>query len=521
MIMKRFLCFVFFYLTLSSAWSQSTSLFYNNGASIYMMPGSYMIVNNDSLRNFRGTFQNAGDLRVAGDIYNDANATLTGGPASPTGLYDIGGNWVNSGTVVSYRDSVLLNGDARGSSGPSGAQFITGTQVTPFHHLILAGNANSVKTQTLNATVDGILDLRNNELATQQFEMLVLNTSPAAITKNNLNSPDGFVSSLAMGRLSRATNSTSSYLYPTGIPSAIVSSTDPFYYRPIDITPTSSTNNIYGVRLVDNPTTDGYDVLKFDDTLCSVNPHFYHRIYHTAGGNSANIKMYFDPTNDGYWTDMAHWNTPLANNWNYMGQPNTGSGYGFSTIEIPHWSNFTTFPFALASKKFYVDAGPDQNVYPNQTVSLNATISTLSLDNIEWTPDIFLNNNTIADPTSTPTQTTLYTVKVTDKSGCVIQDSVRLTLLPDILLIPTAFSPNNDGVNDLFRPLNKNIKRLSFQVYDRWGEKIYETDVIGDGWDGTYKGRKQDLGVYVWQAEYQLQGLEKTFNASGNVTLVK
>jgi gliding motility-associated-like protein len=76
-------------------------------------------------------------------------------------------------------------------------------------------------------------------------------------------------------------------------------------------------------------------------------------------------------------------------------------------------------------------------------------------------------------------------------------------------------------VNDLFRPLNKNIKRLSFQVYDRWGEKIYETDVIGDGWDGTYKGRKQDLGVYVWQAEYQLDGLSKTFNASGNVTLVK
>ena len=519
--MKRFLCFVVFYLALFSAQSQVTSLFYNNGASVYMMPGSYMIVNNDSLRNFKGTIQNAGDLRVAGDIYNDANATLTGGPTTNTGLYDIGGNWVNSGTVISYRDSVLLNGDARGSSGPTGAQFITGTQVTPFHHLILAGTPSSVKTQTINATVDGILDLRTSELATQQYEMLVLNTTPAAITQANASTGSGYVSSLGVGRLSRATNSTSAYWYPTGIPSAIVSSTDPYYYRPIDMTPTSSVNNIYGVRLVDNPTTEGYDVLKFDDTLCSVNPHFYHRLYHTQGGNSANIKMFFDPTSDGYWTDMAHWGTPLATDWNYMGVPSTGFGNGFSTIEIPHWSNFTPYPFALASKRFYVDAGPDQNVYPNQTVSLNATISTLNLDNIVWTPDIFLNNNTIQDPTATPNQTTEYTITVTDKSGCVIKDSVKLILLPNILLIPTAFSPNGDGVNDIFRPLNKNLKRLSFQVFDRWGEKIYQTDVIGDGWDGTFKGRKQDLGVYVWQIEYQLNGIEKTFNESGNVTLVK
>jgi gliding motility-associated-like protein len=110
---------------------------------------------------------------------------------------------------------------------------------------------------------------------------------------------------------------------------------------------------------------------------------------------------------------------------------------------------------------------------------------------------------------------------VTDKSGCVIRDSVRLILLPDLLLIPTAFSPNNDGVNDLFRPLNKNLNKIVFQVFNRWGEKIYETDVIGDGWDGTFKGRKQDLGVYAWQAEYQLTGQTKTLSISGNVTLVR
>jgi gliding motility-associated-like protein len=507
-------------LIMLSAWSQ-TSLFYNNGASVYMMPGSYMIVNNDSLHNYLGLIQNGGDLRVAGDIYNDPTATLTGNPSGPTGLYDIGGNWVNSGIVTSFQDSVMLNGDARGSSGPSGNQLITGNSVTTFHNLILAGTANSVKTQTLDAKVDGILDLRNNELATQQYEMLVLNTSPGAVIKNNLNSPDGYVSSTDVGRLSRTTNSTSTYLYPVGIPSSLVTATYPFYYRPLEMTPVSTTQNVYGTRLVDNPTADTYDVLQFDDTLCSVNPHFYHRIYHTTGGNAAAITMYFDPTSDGYWTDMAHWGVPHTTEWNYMGQPNTGSNYGFSSIQIPNWSNFTKYPFALASKKFYVNAGPDQDVYANQTVSLNASISTVNINTISWTPDLFLNDNTIADPTAVPTSNVEYVVTVVDKSGCVIRDSVKLTLLPDALLIPTAFSPNGDGVNDLFRPLNKNLNKLVFMVFDRWGEKVYETDVIGDGWNGTYKGRKQDLGVYVWQAQYQLTGQTKTFSESGNVTLVR
>ncbi len=519
--MKRILCFILLYVVMLPAWSQAYSLFNNKGASVYMMPGSYMIVNNDSLHNYTGAFQNGGDLRVAGDIYNDAPASLNGSPTSATGLYDIGGNWVNSGTVNSYQDSVMLNGNANGSSGASGAQYITGNAVTPFHDLILAGTPGSVKTQMIDATVDGILDLRTSELATQQYEMLVLNTSPAAITQANASTGSGYVSSLTVGRLSRATDATVAYFYPTGIPSAIVSSTDPFYYRPIDMTPTSSSPNIYGVRLADNPTSDSYDVSSFDDTLCSVNPHFYHRLYHTGGNNPTAITMYFDPATDGPWTEMAHWDVPLANKWNYMGVPNRSSGYGFSSIEIPNWSKFTTFPFALASKKFYVNVTPNQNVYPGQSVSLSVTTTALGLNSIAWTPDIFLNNDNTADPTATPTESTQYFVTVTNDAGCSVTGSVTLTLIPDVLLIPTAFSPNNDGHNDVFRPLNKNLEKLDFQVYDRWGQKIYETDVLGDGWDGTYKGLKQDLGVYVWQAQYQIKGVNQTFTQSGNVTLVR
>jgi gliding motility-associated-like protein len=115
----------------------------------------------------------------------------------------------------------------------------------------------------------------------------------------------------------------------------------------------------------------------------------------------------------------------------------------------------------------------------------------------------------VQDPKATPTETTEYTLTVTDKSGCVLRDSLKLTLLPDLLLIPTAFSPNTDGLNDIFRPLNKNLSKIAFQIYDRWGEKVYETDAVGEGWDGTYKGVKQPIGVYVWKAEYQITGSEQ------------
>lgn len=495
--------------------ANSQSLFNNWGAGIYMMPGSYMIVNNDSLYNHLGTIQNAGDLRVAGDIFNDD--TLTGGPGLATGLYDIGGNWVNSGTVISYQDSVLLNGNALGSSGPAGTQYITGSSVTPFYNLILAGTPGSSKYQTIDASVSGILDLRDHELATQSNEMLVLNTNPSAITKYSGDS--GYVSSITTGRLTRATNAVVPYFYPTGTPSDSVSSSYPFYYRPINMTPASAAANRYGVRLVDNTSADGFNVQDLDSVLCSVNPLYYHRLYHSTGSDPADITMYFDAATDGGWTDMAHWQT--GSPWTYMGSPVYGSAYGFTSLQIRNWSNYSPFPFALASKKFTVNAGQDQIVNPGETVSLQVTVSTPSIASIEWTPDVYLNNNTIADPSSTPAQTTEYFVTVTNSSGCVVKDSVTLTVLPDLLLIPTAFSPNKDGRNDIFKPLNKNLKKIEFQVYDRWGQKIYETDVIGDGWDGTYKNVNQDIGVYVWQARYQLDGSSEMLSASGNVTLIR
>ena len=492
-----------FVLGLFSAETEAQNALVNNqGAGIYIMPGATVIIKQDSLHNYNGLIQNGGDFIIEGKVVNDDS--LTGFPSSSTGLYKVQGDWANNGTVLSYQDTVHLYGNN---------QLITGSEITPFHHLLLTGGAGVVKTQTIDATVDGNLNLTDVELATEANEMLVLNTSVGAIEKTN--GPDGFVSSIANGKLTRATNLNSSYFYPLGTPSSLGGT---FYYRPLDYTPVDNQANQYSARLVADPLADGYDPAIMDDKLCKVNPLFYHELKHKIGNSATDIKVYFESA-DGNWTDIAQWEN--TNLWAYTSQGYTGVFGTMNTVEIKNWNDFATYPFALASKKFTVNAGPDKNLSPGQSVVLNSTNTAAGTPQIEWTPDLFLDNAYAEDPKTTPTESMVYVIKVTDNNGCELRDTVKVNLLGNILLVPTAFSPNKDGVNDFFRPLNRNIKALNFQVYNRWGEKVYETSRLDEGWDGFFRGTAQEMGVYVWKAEYQLENQTSKQYIQGNVTLLR
>ena len=134
-----------------------------------------------------------------------------------------------------------------------------------------------------------------------------------------------------------------------------------------------------------------------------------------------------------------------------------------------------------------------------------------------------LNNPDDAVTVAAPLTTTKYILTVTDLDGCVNYDTVIVYVLKDVvLLIPTAFSPNNDGVNDIFRIAKYlNIERLiNFSVFNRWGNLVFETNDIEAGWDGTYKGREQLLGVYVWFVK-ALDYDGNTIIRKGNVTLLR
>jgi gliding motility-associated-like protein len=91
-----------------------------------------------------------------------------------------------------------------------------------------------------------------------------------------------------------------------------------------------------------------------------------------------------------------------------------------------------------------------------------------------------------------------------------------------MLYFPSAFSPNQDGNNDFFHEIGGlGITSLYYVVYDRWGELLYETnDQYAQGWNGIYKGKKCDVGVYVWYAEATFVSGDR-FKFKGNVTLVR
>lgn len=121
-----------------------------------------------------------------------------------------------------------------------------------------------------------------------------------------------------------------------------------------------------------------------------------------------------------------------------------------------------------------------------------------------WEPATALNQTNISNPVANPSNQTTYVVTGTDTNGCSNQDSVTIKVLtsPAAYGIPTAFTPNNDGLNDCFGVRYWGDTR-DFQliIWNRYGEKVFETKQSGDCWDGTYKGRPADPGTYVYLVE--------------------
>ena len=88
------------------------------------------------------------------------------------------------------------------------------------------------------------------------------------------------------------------------------------------------------------------------------------------------------------------------------------------------------------------------------------------------------------------------------------------------ILIPTAFSPNGDGVNDEFRIMGNDIKAASLEVFDRWGKKVFESDNPTIGWDGMVKGKVAEMGTYVYHAVVTNMNDEQVLK-KGYVVLLK
>jgi gliding motility-associated-like protein len=144
--------------------------------------------------------------------------------------------------------------------------------------------------------------------------------------------------------------------------------------------------------------------------------------------------------------------------------------------------------------------------------------------NYTWTPTTNLSASTVQNPTAVLAESTIFTLNVSD-GLCSGSDTVLIKVYDSIcqapfVYIPNAFSPNKDGKNDQLYVRGQYIYEFVFRVYDRWGELVWETNKINEGWDGTFRGKLLDPDVY----DYYLQvtcvgGLENIIK--GNVTLIR
>ena len=153
--------------------------------------------------------------------------------------------------------------------------------------------------------------------------------------------------------------------------------------------------------------------------------------------------------------------------------------------------------------KLIVGAHPrDTSVVQGQPLQI--TINALPGYTYSWTPTQWLNNPTIASPISVPEDNIRYFVLVTSPAGCLAHDTVNVQLfkLDADIYVPTAFTPNGDHNNDVLRPILLGMKELTyFRVYNRFGQLVYATSEIGQGWNGIFNGKAQDPATFVWYAQ--------------------
>jgi gliding motility-associated-like protein len=207
---------------------------------------------------------------------------------------------------------------------------------------------------------------------------------------------------------------------------------------------------------------------------------------------------------------------PFAGTYKYV--LNVSSVYGCKSVN----SDTVSFTVLPAVKVF---AGRDTFVTVNQPLQLNAVdLNNSHFTGYTWSPSFGLNNSGIKNPVAVLNSlgATSYIVTARTAEGCEDKDDIKITVFAKAdLYVPTAFTPNGDGLNDFAVVIPVGIRELKyFNIFNRWGELVFSTKNSLIGWNGTYKGKEQDGNVFVWSAE----GIDYNGNIirkKGTVTLIR
>ena len=175
----------------------------------------------------------------------------------------------------------------------------------------------------------------------------------------------------------------------------------------------------------------------------------------------------------------------------------------------------------------FVDLGDDIDLIAGDDEQLGFTTDLVPVD-IMWSPLTDISCTDCANPTVNPIETTTYSVTVTDDIGCSAEDEIIVNVfIPKRVFLPNIFTPNNDGINDVwFIGANEFVDIIeNVEIYDRWGEQVFQKSNIlpndpAEGWDGKLKGTRLHNGVYTYIATLVFRdGIERTYK--GTITIIQ
>lgn len=229
--------------------------------------------------------------------------------------------------------------------------------------------------------------------------------------------------------------------------------------------------------------------------------------------------------------DVAGGTIPYRYNWSngLTTQNATSLCVGTYTVTVTDRHNCQiTMTFELADSTVFpsaVEAWSDvDTIYSGQNTQLHAT--DLGGDfSYQWTPSGSVEQPNAINTTATPLTTTDYVLIVSDRYGCIKTDTVPIFVMDVIceepyVFIPNAFSPNDDGLNDVLYVRGEVVQEIVLKIFDRWGEEVFQTTDYTQGWDGTFRGEKCEPGVYDYYLQVVCIG-QKRYVKKGNVTLLR
>lgn len=178
-------------------------------------------------------------------------------------------------------------------------------------------------------------------------------------------------------------------------------------------------------------------------------------------------------------------------------------------------SHVRVYPAALVT----LTTGDSVMLAPGEAYHIQPVTNCVAFN---WFPPEGLSNAFIADPVATPDVHTRFVVTGYTENGCSIKDSIYFHVNDEVLYgVPNAFTPGT-GSNNVIKVLQKGSAKLSyFRIFNRWGNMVFETTDINQGWDGNWKGEPQPFGVYVYEVQAVSMYNNKPTRFSGNITLLR